>query len=204
MKRTTAHYDRVKEFMGLTGRETPEEVTIPDEKIRLLQARLILEEAFETVMALGINITVSYANADPEWTVQQNFIDITDWKNWSPMDFFHLIPTNEPNLEQVIDGCTDISVVTTGTLIAFGLPDVPFLEETDTANLRKFEEPKCPECNIKMKREEGIQHWYWRCIYDNRTLAPKAGPYTHSDGKHIKPPYWTPPNHLQHIPKWIQ
>ena len=42
------------------------------------------------------------------------------------------------DVEGVVDGCADISVVTIGTLIAFGVDDEPVLEEVDSANLRKF------------------------------------------------------------------
>jgi predicted HAD superfamily Cof-like phosphohydrolase len=40
---------------------------------------------------------------------------------------------------EVVDGCADISVVTIGTLIAFGVDDETVLEEVDASNLRKFE-----------------------------------------------------------------
>jgi len=45
---------------------------------------------------------------------------------------------NPVDVEGVVDGCADISVVTIGTLIAFGVDDEPVLEEVDSANLRKF------------------------------------------------------------------
>jgi predicted HAD superfamily Cof-like phosphohydrolase len=43
-----------------------------------------------------------------------------------------------PDLLQVIDGCCDIKVVTTGTLSAFGVHDSPFQQEVDRTNLAKF------------------------------------------------------------------
>ena len=49
----TAHYDRVKAFMQKVGQDTPEGAAVPDEKTRILRAKLILEEALETVEALA-------------------------------------------------------------------------------------------------------------------------------------------------------
>jgi len=209
MKQTTAHYDRVKEFMQLAGQDTPEGITIPDREVRLLYAKLILEEALETCTALGFRVWAGPELVEPKWCLNDEDTQL------------QLFDCITPNLEGIIDGCTDISVVTIGILIAFGLPDIPFLEETDKANLRKFEVPKCPACEEPMafvQRETGSlaqPNSWWSCLFQENhegpdfsgitpTLPREAGPYTRSDGKHSKPPYWTPPNHLQHIPEWIQ
>jgi predicted HAD superfamily Cof-like phosphohydrolase len=106
--------------MQLAGQETPGTPTIPDDDTRLLRARLILEEALETVRALGV-------------TVQDRKTGgvFTD-------DDLEFEVTGSVDLEGVVDGCADISVVTIGTLVAFGVDDEPILEEVDEANLRKF------------------------------------------------------------------
>jgi len=191
VKRTTEHYDRVKEFMRLAGQDTPEEMTVPSFEIRKLRAKLIFEEALETIEALGFNI---YADT-PEYSICINAKGV---------EHAFTQTAKGPNLEELIDGCTDISVVIIGTLIAFGLPDVPFLEETDSANLRKFEVPKCPECSSEMFLDETPNNtpksWFCKRDFRHKRKEIKDGPYTRPDGKYIKPPYWTPPNHLQHIP----
>jgi predicted HAD superfamily Cof-like phosphohydrolase len=118
----TPHYERVKEFMQKVGQPTPESLTTPEEKIRILRARLILEEALETVHAMGISVRAGGAEGtvikEPE---------------------LHFDVDGEVDLIGVVDGCADISVVTIGTLIAFGVDDEPVLEEVDESNLRKFE-----------------------------------------------------------------
>ena len=114
----TVHYQRVRSFMEKAGQETPTEIVVPDEHTRLLRARLILEEAIETVNALGITVKV------PEGELE---IDSCMFK-----------PEKAIDLEGVADGCADISVVTVGTLIAFGIDDEQLLREVDEANLRKF------------------------------------------------------------------
>ena len=114
----TNHYQRVKAFMENAGQATPQKITIPDDHTRLLRARLILEEALETAHALGIS-------------VQVNKEDVT-------IDKCELLSNKPVDVEGVADGCADISVVTVGTLIAFGIDDEKLLQEVDEANLRKF------------------------------------------------------------------
>ena len=104
--------------MRKAGQATPQEVAAPDEATRLLRARLILEEAMETIHALGVEVRVGGQAA--------------------PSGAWACAPSGEVDLEGVVDGCADISVVTIGTLIAFGVDDKPILEEVDRANLRKF------------------------------------------------------------------
>ena len=114
----TPHYARVKEFMQKVGQDTPEGAVIPDEKIRILRAKLILEEALETVAAMGVTVHVGGQEVAEE-------------------ELVYAAP-NDVDLKEVVDGCADISVVTIGTLIAFGVDDEPVLEEVDASNLRKF------------------------------------------------------------------
>ena len=116
----TAHYDRVKAFMQKVGQATPEIATIPDSKIRILRAKLILEEALETVEALGVHVHIEGVELLEEGLVYS--------------------ASDTVNMQEVADGCADISVVTIGTLIAFGIDDEPLLEEVDASNLRKFGE----------------------------------------------------------------
>lgn len=120
----TPHYVRIREFMQKAGQDTPAVVTIPDEATRILRAKLILEEALETLTALGVSATIA-PDSKPALgrSTELNFEIVS-----------------EPDLEEIVDGCADISVVTMGTLIAFGVDDEPILEEVDKANLRKFEE----------------------------------------------------------------
>ncbi|NND71174.1 MAG: hypothetical protein HKN43_06315 [Rhodothermales bacterium] len=118
----TPHYRRIREFMQKAGQETPASVTVPDEETRLLRAKLIVEEAMETVRALGVNVELGESG----FSVSEKGVDL------------NFVAEGDVDLEEVVDGCADISVVTMGTLIAFGVDDEPVLEEVDAANLRKF------------------------------------------------------------------
>jgi predicted HAD superfamily Cof-like phosphohydrolase len=106
--------------MQKVGQETPTEVFVPEADIRVLRAKLILEEALETVEALGVSVRAGEGGPMIEEESLQ-------YSHGNPVD-----------IEGVVDGCADISVVTIGTLIAFGIDDEPVLEEVDAANLRKF------------------------------------------------------------------
>ena len=106
--------------MQKVGQATPEIATIPDSKTRILRAKLILEEALETVEALGVHVHIEGVELLEEGLVYS--------------------ASDTVNMQEVADGCADISVVTIGTLIAFGMDDEPLLEEVDASNLRKFGE----------------------------------------------------------------
>jgi len=110
----TEHQQRIEEFMRLAGQAVPLKPTMPSLEVRRLRANIILEEARETINGLGFEIGIDS----------------------------HEIPvvseSGEPNIIEVVDGCADISVVTIGTLSAFGVADKPLLETVDAANLRKF------------------------------------------------------------------
>lgn len=125
MTETTKHYERVKQLMQkIPGQETPDKVTMPNADVRRLRAKLILEEAMETIKALGFTVYYDYLHLSDDHSIEFGDLDIR--------------ATHEPNLTEVADGCADISVVTIGTLIACGIPDETLLKMVDENNLAKF------------------------------------------------------------------
>ena len=84
----------------------------PSPEERILRARLIYEEALETIEALGVDFVLG------------KFIDAGS-ENYNP--------------EKVLDGACDLAVVTNGTLISCGLQAIfPYaLERVDQNNLTK-------------------------------------------------------------------
>lgn len=99
----------VDEFMRLAKQEIPEKPIEPSEEVRLLRAKLIYEEALETINALGVSIINN------------------EFKITGPFD-----------MVEVVDGCCDLKVVTTGTLTAIGVDDIDVQLEVDKNNLDKF------------------------------------------------------------------
>jgi len=120
---TSDHQRRVFSFMRNAGQTTPDSPKMPDADVRERQARLILEEALETVEALGFRVRTYF----PEEYISPELTAIE-------------LEMQEPNLVEIADGCADMSVVAMGTLLSCGIDDVELLKEVDESNLRKFGE----------------------------------------------------------------
>lgn len=118
---TTEHYSRVRQLNAkIDPKSAPREITMPDAATRELRARLILEEAMETIEALGVSVSMEGDDR---------------------VIFFHdleLEATHDPDMVEIADGCADVSVVTIGTLVACGIPDLDLLRLVDENNLAKF------------------------------------------------------------------
>lgn len=121
----TEHQQRVEKFMKLAKQDVPDKPTLPEVKTRELRARLILEEALETINALGFKV------------FSVNDVGLNN--PIGPKSFrLNVIPDKTLDLVEIIDGCLDISVVNIGTLSACGVKDKLLLEEVDNNNLAKF------------------------------------------------------------------
>jgi predicted HAD superfamily Cof-like phosphohydrolase len=117
-------YQQVKAFMEGAGQHVPDEPMQMDRSTAELRARLILEEAFETVAALGIEIECRG--------------EITDFKD------LKLYSTVPPHVLATVDGLCDIMYVTIGTFVSMGLPADPFMQEVCQNNMTKV----CPRAHI--------------------------------------------------------
>lgn len=122
----SAHYQRVEQFMRNAGQTAPETLTELSATDRLLRARLSLEEVLEKIVkGLGVAVAVQDKNG--------GLIHLGGIKD------FRLSPGNIPfNLAEVVDGCLDMIVIATGTLVSLGVPDVHLQELVDEDNLKKF------------------------------------------------------------------
>jgi hypothetical protein len=102
------HQKCVERFMELAGQEVPFQPTIPDEKTRLLRSKLILEEALETIEALGFDVIAGY---EPEHCCDlQTSLYLTK----ENMEFE--ATRSGPDLIEIIDGCCDVIKVTQSLL----------------------------------------------------------------------------------------
>jgi predicted HAD superfamily Cof-like phosphohydrolase len=129
----TKHQKRIEQFMNLAGQDVPDKPIIPDEETRILRAKLIIEEALETVEALGVDINlVKYLGLK---TDGQQLSRTSLFNTGSELEFNI---NGECDIKEVVDGCIDVSVVTRGTLSAFGVSDKELLKEVDKNNLAKF------------------------------------------------------------------
>ena len=125
---------QVAEFHEATGSTIGETLDIRDRELR---AKLIMEEAVETVAALGYTVTADIFSAEA-WS-----------RNDAEGDIGSFTKTfKEPDLIEVIDGLCDLTYVVTGTAVAMGFDMDPHYEEVHRANMTKPAGPK---------REDGKQ-----------------------------------------------
>lgn len=113
------HQLNVEAFMLRAKQEVPLVPTEPSAEVRLLRAKLILEEAQETIIALGCRIAL--IEGDDNFSLEAAIDECQPFI-----------------MTEVIDGVCDLSVVGIGTLSAMGVPDLPFIREVDANNLAKF------------------------------------------------------------------
>ncbi len=118
--------------MGIVAKADPRRAipvtgyTIPELDTRKLRAKLILEKALETISGLGIQLrlsNVSLTGYEPADDINNYSFDVS---------------AGPPDFEKIIDGCCDLNYVSTGTLMACGVPDVPHQEAVNEANELKF------------------------------------------------------------------
>lgn len=122
-KERSASQQRIDKFMRLAEQKLPEFPETPSEEVRLLRAKLIIEEAFETVKGLGVAMKL-YDNSYDECDVTTEFMS------------FHI--DGPFDMIETVDGCCDLNVVSTGTLSALGVSDVVPQKAVDQNNLAKF------------------------------------------------------------------
>lgn len=129
------HVAAIKEFMQGARQHTPSYPVVPPEDVRRLRARLILEEAIETVVALGFEPVVDYT------------IDRTALSGFSSRDIeiddlgSRIELKSRPDwvdLVEIADGVADVSVVAIGTALACGIDINPILKLVDDNNLAKL------------------------------------------------------------------
>lgn len=127
---TSDHYEDVLEFMTKAKQNIRTTPTVPPLDERRLRASLILEEALETVHGLGFELVYDGDELQAPRTITQHDL--------GKDGFCTLRECEVPDLVEIADGCADLSVVTIGTLIACGIPDLPLFRMVDRNNLEKF------------------------------------------------------------------
>jgi len=152
-----AHQESVKQFIELaSGSKIPVRPEIPDKKVRLLCAQLILEEMRETIAALGYD--VRYDNLDAG---------------------LYLVETNPVDIIEVADGIADSHYVLSYAACKFGIREQPIQEEVNLNNLKKFDNWSKAELDMYKEYEYTVTklaNGYW-CVKDKNGKVQK--PPTH-------------------------
>ena len=119
------HQFAINEFMRRAGQAVPEVPCVPEHAVLYLRASLIIEEALETLEALGCMVDVEIEQTE-------------DGLKRHTVTVYNGLWAAGPDLVKIADGCADLSVVTIGTLSACGIIDTPILRAVDQSNLEKF------------------------------------------------------------------
>lgn len=119
----TDHYRRVSDLMTAGGQNTPARPTISSCDVRKLRARIILEEALEFCEAAGLDVFLDTQQGSARIVAEE----LQFRRNGGGC-----------SLQEMAKELADISVVTIGSLVAFGIRDVQLLEEVDANNLYKL------------------------------------------------------------------
>jgi len=203
----TSEQQQVKNWMTSFGQEVPEKPTIPNKEVRLLRAKLILEEALETIDALGVDVCLTNISKE-DYQDNYRFVRFNDIE-------FELMPESSVNnLVGIADGCEDLKVVTDGTLVACGLCksleyDVKVLDEIDPlfnevmrSNWTKFWTYEVMRANwsklwtYEESKQVSDNIYFVTKIKLNLDTSRESTKYLVKDknGKIIKPPSYLPPN----------
>lgn len=142
------HQQQVESFMLRMNnplQKVPLEPTMPSDPELVLRAKLIFEEAMETIEALGVTIQLSvfstepFADANSQAALHDPKLQVpTLGKN--TIYKFYRDARKTPDFVEIVDGCCDLKVVTTGTLSACGVCDLLPQRIVDQNNLDKFAE----------------------------------------------------------------
>lgn len=131
----TEHQARIERMMEGYGQVVLARPGQRDEETRVLRARLILEECLETIWdGLRVNMTLRWSGTAPDTGKPTG---CAHHVKFEAIEFEAY--GDGADLVELADGCADVSVVTIGTLSAFGIRDGALLREVDENNLAKIQ-----------------------------------------------------------------
>lgn len=179
----TQEQQRVRDWMKAFGQDCPTQPTIPSLEIRKLRAKLILEEALETIKGLGLDVYDEMYDSH-----------LTSANN--SFRFEEGVGGLQPNLIDIIDGCEDLKVVTEGTLVACGCTPENLGEYGESEDLHFNEVMRANEgklwTEVEVMKAKPNKEYTMREI---NTINAKCFLVKDTHGKIIKPPSFTPPDH---------
>lgn len=169
----------VRDWMAKASQETPDKPTIPSLEVRKLRARLILEEALETInRGLGIEVFIcDHGENKGVWNDRLRFEDGHEYvRGW------------EPNIVELADGLSDLQVVNLGTAVACGIDLEPCFREVMRSNDSKFQ-----------WHRNDLKEAAQKCCYQIGPSQSEGPEWIETrvldvGGKVIKPPTYSPAN----------
>jgi predicted HAD superfamily Cof-like phosphohydrolase len=125
----TKEQKMVREFHEKFECTINDKPTVPSFEDRRLRAKIILEEALETInRGLGIEVFIcDHGELKGVWNDRLRFEEGCEFsKGW------------EPNLSQIADGCADLNYVVNGTAVTCGIDLEPIFAEIHRSNMSKL------------------------------------------------------------------
>ncbi len=185
-----AEQQRVRNWMIRFGQETHNcNPIIPSLEVRKLRAKLILEEALETIEGLGFTVSIPAFNEDGVMKDKHVHIAICSFNNF-----------DSGSLHDIADGIADSLVVQLGTAVACGINIQPVFEEVMRSNDSKL----WTNIEIAKFNLHDIHSYTFTCLKCNKitdkgcmclsSLESKHWLVKDKDGKVIKSPSYSPPN----------
>lgn len=122
----------VKDNMRNMLQATPNYPTIPPDAVLILRAKLILEEALETIAGLGVTVIIRGSDEKGPLPVGVSTMEVC---KAAMLDFQRDKPAN---IFEVVDGLADLDYVgPCGTAVAFGVDLDPIFKEVHRSNMTK-------------------------------------------------------------------
>lgn len=178
---------RVANWMKNFGQECPPTPVVPSLEVRKLRAKLILEEALETIEGMGIGVIVQDIDDRERVIMGHCTYEFTD--------------NVSENITETSDGIADLLVVTLGTAVAHGIDIAPIFKEVMRSNDSKLW-TRAEVIYYTMKGQDNP--YTFKCVHKdcNGEEPCPAEPNEHciltkdEHGKVIKSPSYSPPNIL--------
>lgn len=151
----TDHQARIEEFMYRGGQSFPDKPTVPDKMIRILRARLVMEEALELLEAMQVVVRLKVHTPETLDKAPDDS-DVAYFHTHFDRLMFDVDDSiSEVAIDEVAKEAADLSVVTIGTLSAFGINDKELLEAVDDSNIAKFAAGWYRDENGKVRKPPG-------------------------------------------------
>lgn len=174
----------VRDWMIKFGQETHNNnPTIPSLEVRKLRAKLILEEALETIAGLGLESILDLEHSGSGEVKIDGII------------FMEPPESIGANIEEIADGIADSLVVLLGTAVACGIDIKPVFDEVMRSNNSKL----WMEEDLENKFPKGISqakenNHYPTLVEEQPEGCTAIFLVKNKDGKVIKSPSYSPAN----------